>query len=315
MASLIPTKTSSIPWQSRRAEVQQEIMKTDILCEVLYSGTPDEEVDRALRLFFEKLRLFEKTYSRFRNDNDLWELNHSENMVVTQDFSLLIRCAQFFFRQTKGVFDPSVLSYLEKEGYQSQVYVAEHLGHESFADLSLNEITHEVTKPLHLSLDIGGFGKGYIVDQLALFLSKTFQHFLVDAGGDIYAFGQNVVLEYPYWAIEVENPAKQTAPLILMLTNMAVATSGITRRFWQKDGEEKHHLIDTATGKSATTELLSVTVIAPSTVSADVLAKTLFLLGKDAGIAFSEEHAIPALFLLPDGSIHRNSHIEPYVWQ
>ena len=65
-----------------------------------------------------------------------------------------------------------------------------------------------------------------------------------------------------------------TIPLVgeYQLENAAVATSGRDRRRWRRDGEERHHLIDPATGRPASGTPCRVTVVAGSATAAEVAA-------------------------------------------
>jgi thiamine biosynthesis lipoprotein len=49
-----------------------------------------------------------------------------------------------------------------------------------------------------------------------------------------------------------------------------------------------HHLIDTRSGTSARSDLVTVTAVALTATHADVLAKTAFLLGPKQGLRFVE---------------------------
>ena len=57
------------------------------------------------------------------------------------------------------------------------------------------------------------------------------------------------------------------------------ATSSTVRRHWLQDGEVRHHLIDPRTGRPAAGGLRSVTVVADSTVTAEVWSKSLLIAG------------------------------------
>ncbi len=64
-----------------------------------------------------------------------------------------------------------------------------------------------------------------------------------------------------------------------------------------------HHVIEPRTGRPAETGLASVSVLARSAVEAEVLAKTLFLLGPRDGAAYVESRAVAgAVFVRDDGS-------------
>jgi thiamine biosynthesis lipoprotein len=64
-----------------------------------------------------------------------------------------------------------------------------------------------------------------------------------------------------------------------------------------RDGEERHHLIDPATGRPAASDLLRVSVVADTAVGAEVLAKWLFLAGERAALAEN----VPAVLVTVDG--------------
>ena len=63
---------------------------------------------------------------------------------------------------------------------------------------------------------------------------------------------------------------------IISVTDAAVATSGNYRRFWYDDkGRKIAHTIDPRTGLSAVSQLLSVTVVAPTCAEADAAGTML----------------------------------------
>ncbi len=306
---------NSKPWQSLRQEVKKEIMNTDIMCEIVFPLGQEDEASRCLETAFTMMRTFESRYSRFQKGNELWTLNHSTRLEVSPElFDLLTRC-QYFYTHTKGLFDPSILPALEKEGYLGTGDHPISPEKRAFSELTLDQETLTVTKPHDLFIDLGGIGKGYIIDQVAAYLSEHFENFLIDAGGDIYAHGGNKKEGYAYFAIEVEHPDPKHEPALLLLSNMAVATSGRNRRHWKKNGEMKHHLIDPTTLQSALPDFLSVTVIAPHATAADVYAKMLFIAGKEKGRKLAQEQGLPALFIESDHTMTINHHAQKYVWQ
>ncbi|MCW1888297.1 MAG: FAD:protein FMN transferase, partial [Candidatus Moranbacteria bacterium] len=298
-----------------RYQVSKEIMNTDILCEIMHLPEEQEKAEKCLRQVFSLLRNFEDRFSRFKKDNELWHLNHSHVHAPSKELFELLSSSQYFHHLTQGLFDPSILPALENEGYASGQYTSQK-NTPTFSELILTTSPPTVTKPDKLFVDFGGIGKGYIVDQVAAYLSLHFENFLIDAGGDIYTRGVNAKEDYPYWVIEVEHPdVEQDPAALLLLTDMAVATSGRNRRHWIKNEKVKHHIIDPRISESATLDFLSVTVIAPSVISADVLAKTLFISGKDKALTLAEDFHIPAVFIKDDGTVIINSYAQPYVWQ
>ena len=59
---------------------------------------------------------------------------------------------------------------------------------------------------------------------------------------------------------------------------------------------------------------MTVTVVSDTAERADVMAKTLCLLGRDRWRLFAEERKIAAFVILKDGTIETNQFIQPYLW-
>ena len=111
------------------------------------------------------------------------------------------------------------------------------------------------------------------------------------------------------WAVAIDDS------LTLGLERGGLATSGRDRRRWRRGQEERHHLIDPATGRSAATDLLRVTVIGRTAVDAEVLAKVLFLGGSAEALA----RDVPAVLVTADGRTlttggPRVMHHDPTFW-
>ncbi len=303
-------------WQSVRKEVLGEIMKTDILCEIIFPDGQEMVATETLTQVFALFRDFEQRYSRFIVGNELWQFNESTQSTISEELFDILEQALRFHHLTDGLFDPSILPSLEKEGYVGAYQSRTTEKTEKFSALVLDRATLTATKPQALMIDLGGIGKGYIIDTVVRFLDTRFENFLVDAGGDIFVRGVNQKEGYPYWAIDVEHPTDTDRTVAtLLLKDMAVATSGRNRRHWLKDGKQKHHLINPLTHHSAAPDFLSVTVLAENTVRADILAKTLFIAGQERADGLAEQFHLPALFIDSTGNIHTNKSFEPYVWK
>lgn len=317
----------SIPmndWRSVERRIPGEIMKTDIFVKVVSRNHDparmEADIDAALGMF----REFESRYSRFRPESELSIFNSGSGMEVSSEFFSLLERSSGWFRETDGVFDPSILSSLEAEGYGASfgnerfgtVRVGDGVAHRPrFDEITLGP-GHFVRKPLSLRIDLGGIGKGYIVDRVAEHLARTYDHVFVDAGGDIRTHGANVEEEYDFWAVDIEDPSgKEDSLATLLLRDKAVATSGTYRRRWTIPVGEKHHLIDPKTGRSAETDLAAVTVIAESAERAEVYSKTLCILGSESGRRHAETNRIPALFVTKDGGTMYTGRMESYIWK
>jgi FAD:protein FMN transferase len=294
--------------------VERDIMGTDVLIRIASHKKTKEEMEGTIERALRSMRVFADRFSRFRRDNELWYFNESRGGTVSAELFDLLSRAVAHFRNSGGWVDPSLLPALESEGYQGAYQGDVSLGVSPLSDLVFDAANRSVRKPRDLKLDFGGFGKGYIVDCIANDLGEHYPHVLVDAGGDISVRGSDVGRGETGWVIAVEHPVtRESSDILIRLSNEAVATSGKNRRAWESNGSKRHHLIDPLTRKSSTSDLLSATVIAPDCEKADVLAKTLFLMGKEQAWEKAEVDEIPLLLFDETGQSTINRHIRPYV--
>lgn len=313
MASSTRTKR----WKSAEYEERGTIMKTDVFIKLVSDVHTEEEMIMDIQLGFRAFREFAARFSRFKKESELSRFNASEGGAVSPELFSLLQASSRSHILTQGVFDPSILPALVEIGYggaedQPSASAQPH----SFEQLIFDETAQAVRKPKRLLIDLGGIGKGYIVDKVASRLMEKYEHGIVDAGGDMRIFGGDRGQDIDTWAIDVENPFDATQPLTtLLVTDCAVATSGISRKHWQKEGQKYHHLIDPFSGTSAETGMIQVTVIASQAIEADVFAKTLFILGLERGQKFASEKNIPALFVTADKKVIRNLLFQKYEWQ
>jgi thiamine biosynthesis lipoprotein len=258
--------------------------------ELFLAAAPGAAADQALESAEREFERVEALLSRFRDDSELSELNRVGRIEAGGDLLAVVELALDARDRTHGRFDPTVHDALVAAGYDrtfeqvaadgAATAVAARCGGRvrvTGREIELEPGTH---------LDLGGIGKGYTVDRAAAILSVAGPA-MVDAGGDIAARGRPDVLG---WRVGVEH-------LTLALEDLAVATSGRDRRRWRRDGEERHHLIDPATGRPAETDLLRVSVVAETAVEAEVLAKSLFLAGERAALA----EDVPGVLVTADG--------------
>ncbi len=114
------------------------------------------------------------------------------------------------------------------------------------------------------AIDLGGLAKGWIADKA---VERMGPNSLANCGGDLYACGGGESGDG--WPVGFGGKT-------ILLKDLGAATSGTTKRRW---GDGLHHLIDPRTGAPAITDLTEVSVLAPTALEAEVLAKTALLLG------------------------------------
>ncbi|MFA6521273.1 MAG: FAD:protein FMN transferase, partial [Candidatus Gracilibacteria bacterium] len=246
-------------------------------------------------------RNFEEKFSRFKNASELNKLNKSNGgkiKVSAEMIDLLIK-AKGAYIATNGLFDPTILVSLNSVGYNKSFNTLKDSQQKSafsikkkfkerikFDALKINKKQKTVNSPAGLNIDFGGIAKGYWVDKTQKILDNFFDNFWISAGGDVYIKGKNE--DASPWGIGVQNPTDLNSDILklnLPPRGFGIATSGITKRRGIKNKISWHHIIDTRTGMPVKNSILSATVIANSTTNADVMAKTILILGVKKGLA------------------------------
>ena len=151
-----------------------------------------------------------------------------------------------------------------------------------------------------MSIGLGGIAKGYAVDQASKVLARAgFQDSLVDGGGDIRVSGDRNGVA---WQLGIQDPRQPRGTLLgrVAVSNQALVTSGDYERFRIVNGVRYHHIIDARTGWPATSAS-SVSVISSTAEQGVVLAKIIFVLGPDEGLAVARSEGVEALLIGPDG--------------
>ncbi|MBP9812002.1 FAD:protein FMN transferase [Candidatus Gracilibacteria bacterium] len=231
-----------------------------------------EEVLTELFLFCED---FEAEFSRFREDSSLSILNKEKQLSVSLRFIDLLTRSLELEKETDGVF--SVTANVGRLGYTKDFESGKFEPIQDIYGTLPCIITIEntlVTLSESTSLDFGGIGKGYLIDQLGEKLRTSgYDDFCINGGGDILLSGKNP--EGEKWVIGVEDPLSGVLCSTIELTDMSIATSGSYKRQWTIDSEKYHHIIDAHTGKN-NHELLSVTLISKDTTRTDALTKAIW---------------------------------------
>ncbi|MDO6428651.1 FAD:protein FMN transferase [Thalassotalea sp. 1_MG-2023] len=149
-----------------------------------------------------------------------------------------------------------------------------------------------------LYVDLSTIAKGYAVDLVAEYLDEVGAHnYLVEIGGELRAKGFKHTGEL--WSVAIEKPVttERAVHQIIIPKDNAIATSGDYRKYFEENGQRFSHIIDPETGKPINHTLVSVTVIHPSSMTADGLSTAMMLMGPEKAFAFAEEHQLAAYLI------------------
>lgn len=284
-------------------ELEFKALGTEIYFQLLADEGNDANAEKDLAELKEFYFFQEKIFSRFSIESELNFFNHNlgEFHKASADLLQVAEKVLLYYTLSDGLFDPRIIETLEKIGYAKDFKTldlseikAENFENESFGELEKDLIIENNQLKFLRRMDFSGIAKGYITDKAGDILrEKNWQNFLIDSGGDMFAFGQDLKKEN--WKINLEGFAEDK--ILLELENEAVATSGIGKRKWESGGKRFHHLINPKNPADFSFDLQSVTAIAKTVVEADVWAKVLFLAGKSRGQKIAQEKKLKSIFL------------------
>jgi len=257
---------------------------------------------RAADIAFREIKRIENLLSYYRDNSEVSRLNKQGRLEVSPETLFVIKKAGEFWQATQGAFDVTVAPLLELWGFSGGNYrvpddikIKETLELIGFDKVRISGNIIEF-KTEGMKIGLGAIAKGYAVDCAARKLKLAgIKSALINAGGDIYCLGDKGGLP---WRVAI-NPAPSTGERrlrvrrggiagYLELKDKAVATSGNYEQYFSVGDTRYCHILDPRTGRPADTDIASVTVIADDCLTADALATSIFVLGKEKGRELAE---------------------------
>lgn len=296
-------------------ELHFRAMGTD--CHVIVIG------DRSLlEIAVDRVEELEALWSRFRHTSEISELNRNRGIktAVSIETWLLVTRALEAWRATLGRVDPTVLGDVVRAGYDrgfEAVAISPRNGtsflRRGAGEIELDRTTRSVTLPHDVGFDPGGLGKGlaadFVVDEL---MDRGAVGACVNLGGDLRVEGYGP--DEGRWIVTVAAPVENDAPICTLgLRAGGVSTSTTARRSWMVDGEQRHHLIDPSTGRSASGRYVQATAVAASAAWAEVAAKSALLAPGLYGIDAIEELGCSGALVRSDGVVELTTEVSQYL--
>lgn len=281
---------------------QENISETRFLFDTVINLTADcsEEVMDGAFSLCEK---YDGLFNRTNKKSEVYALNNSDDFVeVSRDTKILMERAIYYCKLSGGEYDITVCpvsSLWDFEGTEipDQKEIADALKN---VDYQAIEIKGNTVCLKGKQIDLGSIAKGYIAEKLVeYFRDNGAQKGIINLGGNVRVFGEkdyNVGIKKPYSADENIATVK--------VKNMSVVTSGVYERYIEWDGKKYHHILDTETGFSKETDLLSATIIGKNSTDCDALSTICILLGKEKAKELIEEtEGYEAVFVTTSGSL------------
>lgn len=296
----------------------------------------ENSIGNSVMTSFELIELLEQQLSIYRESSEISELNRRaanlnlfhEPVEVEPRLFALLQTAQQLWRESGGAYDitSGSLSHLwgftRREGrLPSEPEIAEALEHVGTQHLILDPDSRAISfSRAGVQLNLGSIGKGYALDRCAVHIAArqseisesenesakepdaklpTPNYMIHGGNSSILARGSRTATDAGWW-VGIRDPLRPERRIFeVRLQNTAIGTSGAAVQHFIHGGKRYGHILDPRTGWPAT-EILSTTVIAPTSAMADALSTMFYVLGLEKTLAYLESHPdIGALIFVP----------------
>lgn len=218
---------------------------------------------------------YEKAFSRTKKDSEVSLLVSGKRKVGSDTLEVIEK--GLGYSRISNSFDITIGALSEiwdfkNETVPSRDEIAEALKNVDYQSV---EISDGEVDTHGKKIDLGGIAKGFVADKLLLYFKESgTKSGIINLGGNVTVFGGE------YYNVGIKEPFGDGGiAATLRLKNSSVSTSGIYERCFEKDGVLYHHILDTATGYPADTDLLSASVIGVTSADCDALGTICILCG------------------------------------
>ena len=314
---------------------QRFLLGSPLLIQVFEGGNK-----ALLDTIFSKTQEIEKSMSTSTKDyttSEILDINAtsreiqndiSKTYTLSDDITNVVSSALYIAKLTGGAFDPSIRPLVSLWGFGSKsasestsalgseldsdeerlpsiAMIEKTLPYIDWSLISIDETNKTLTMQGGQEIDVGGIAKGYAANLARQqLLEAGVSAAIIDFGGNIITIGkkQNGKL----WRIGIQEPFMPIGTVLITIdtTESAIVTSGIYERYFEADGVQYSHLIDSRTGYPIDNNLLSVTIVSQDSMLADGLSTGIFILGVEEGLKTIETiQEAEAIFVTKDKKI------------
>lgn len=293
-------------WFSREETIMGTAIRVELWCREREEAVP------AMAAVMDEMHRIDREMSPHKPESELSRINRGagrEAVQISPEMYELLARALDFSRLSEGAFDITYASVGHLYDYRERMRpdaaaLARAREAVGFENLRLDPVASTVSfAHPGTRIDLGGFAKGYAVENCAALLrARGIEHAIVSAGGDSRIVGDRG--DRP-WTVGVRDPRRPGAlAAVLPLADVAVSTSGDYERYFEEEGVRFHHILDPRTGASPS-GVRSVTIVAPDGLTSEGLSKSVFVLGLERGMRLVDaQRDIDAVVIDAEGRLH-----------
>jgi thiamine biosynthesis lipoprotein len=278
--------------RSQQPLVQQQSYVFGTLVEVSVYGVPTPQAEAATAAVLTRFDALHRTLHAWQ-PSALSQLNtalsQGRTTTVSPELAAILRDARTLSILADELFNPAMGGLIADWGFHADLPQT-HVPDSAMLARWLADAPH--MRDLHIEnttvwsdnaavqLDLGGYAKGYALDEAVRILKANgIRNALVNIGGNVIALGTHG--DRP-WRVGIQHPRQAgTLATLDLHDGEAIGTSGDYQRYFEVAGHRYSHLIDPRTAMPAT-GMQSVTVLVTGDhagTRSDALSKPLFIDG------------------------------------
>ncbi|MCK7458139.1 FAD:protein FMN transferase [Idiomarina aminovorans] len=281
----------------------------------LYTKDPrhnKDEIKRKVDIVLERVNAQMSTYDPESELSQFNQFKSTEPVVISRALERVVTRALEIAEQTDGALDVTIGPLVNLWGFGPQAKPENEPTESELREArqktgyqKLRVENHQLIKDNpQMYVDLSTIAKGYGVDRVAHLLEQLrIKQYLIEIGGEILVKGGKP--DEASWRLAIEKPVSTERAVqdVVELNDGALATSGDYRNYYEENGRRYSHIIDPATGSPIQHNLVSASVYADDTMSADAYATALLVAGTDKAKVFSEKHnlAVMLIYKTEDG--------------
>ena len=266
--------------------------------------------------------------STYRPDSELSTYNRlkvGQSINVSPDLITVVKESKKINRLTNGALDITVGPLVNLWGFgpgkgkieapTKQEIDAAHQKVDIDGVVVDGERLKKGSKDLYA--DLSSIAKGFGVDKVSSIFNKYgVSGYLVEIGGELKVSGKKT--DGSNWKIAIEKPTSEERKVqqVIAPIDMAMATSGDYRNYFEENGKRYNHIIDPRTGMPVQHRLASVTVLAKDCMVADGFATAMMVMGVKDSLALAKKQKLAIMLIekQDDGfKVHYSDAFKKYV--
>lgn len=236
----------------------------------IYENISSSKEEEIFRIIMERIKTFDKNYSRFRDDSLVTEMSKKAgDYSLPEDAKLMMDLYESIYGITDGLVTPLIGNLISDAGYDAK-YSLRQKGELSSPPKWQDALDYNFPKlkiKIPVILDFGAIGKGYLIDIVGKILEdNNVRSYCIDAGGDILHKGSESI------RIGLENSTNLDEVIgIINIKDQSICGSSGNRRVWGNF----NHILNPKT-LSSPKNISAVWTISKTTIIADAMSTCLF---------------------------------------